>query len=163
LAVLCGALPSPADAQNVQWSPFTSKEFPFSISLCSTPSRVEKKNIADGTTNIVAATAGDIVCIVSMTDFNVDLAVEQEFKEQQATFLKSINGVLGNSRRVAFKSRSGTLPALRFTFRMKSARVGTTMAIIEGRRFYMLCFTFPEDKDYATALETFIDSFQILK
>jgi hypothetical protein len=158
---LAAAVPA-APAQNVDWTPFSSKEFGFSMSFCGAPMRdkpsTETKGTVTATLNLFKAVTDDYMCFVALADYNIKPAVEQELKLNQDNFINAIKGKLGVSSRIQFQG----LPALQFTFEMPPDLIGKAIVVIKGSRVYMLVFDYHKSKDYTSAVQKFLTSFQIV-
>jgi len=159
--------PAPAAfAQNVSWTPFTSREFQFSVSFCGAPTKdpasTDSKGAITATLNLFKAVSENYMCFIALADYNIEPAVEQELKLNQTNFINAIKGTLGTSRRMDFMNRGEKIPALTFTYEMSQGLVGKAIVILRGKRVYMLVFQYSKAKDYAGAVQKFLDSFQIL-
>ncbi len=165
LTALAVSFASAATAQNVTWTPFTSKAFQFSMSFCGAPNQdpasVEKKGTITATLNLFKAVTENYMCFVALADYNIKPDVETELKLNQTNFINAIKGTLGTSRRTEFASGGQKLPALTFTFEMPPDLIGKAIIILKGSRVYMLVFDYHKSKDYTAAVQKFLDSFQI--
>lgn len=166
LAISFLAAAPAAFAQNVSWTPFTSREFQFSVSFCGAPTKDEpstdRKGEITATLNLFKAVSEDHMCFIALADYNIKPAVEQELKLNQTNFIDAIKGRVGTSRRMDFMNRDERIPALTFTYEMDPGLVGKAIVILRGKRVYMLVFQYGKTKDYTGAVQKFLDSFQIL-
>src|SRR6266567_6282718 len=130
LALSFAAVAPAALAQNVNWTPFTSKEFQFSMSFCGAPMKdptsTQTKGPMTATLNLFKAVTENYMCFVALADYNMKPAVEQELKLNQDNFVSAIKGTLGVSRRIQFQG----LPALQFTFEMPPDLVGKAIVVL---------------------------------
>jgi hypothetical protein len=165
LAVSFAAAAPPAFAQNVDWTPFASREFRFSVSFCGAPTKDEPSTDSKGeitaTLNLFKAVSENYMCFVALADYNITPDAEQELKLNQTNFINAIKGTLGTSRRMDFMNRGEKLPALTFTYEMAPNLVGKAIVILRGKRVFMLVFQYNRDQDYAAAVQKFLDSFRI--
>jgi hypothetical protein len=163
LLFLAGAPAAPA--QSVAWTAFNSREFQFSVSFCGSPTKdpasTDSKGALTATLNLFKAVSQDYMCFVALADYNLAPNVEQELKLNQTNFINAIKGTLGTSRRMDFMNHGEKVPALTFTYEMAPDLVGKAIVILRGKRVYMLVFQYRKTKDYAAAVQKFLDSFQI--
>jgi len=156
---------SPALAQTVQWTPFSSEELQFSVSFCGAPSAnpptLDKRDDRTTTTRVYIARGEDYLCFVAIAEYNFTPDAEAELLLNQTNFINSVNGTLGTSRLTEFVNAPEKLPALTFTFEMPPNRVGTSIVIVKGTRVYELVFTSPKNINYTAALQKFLSSFEI--
>jgi hypothetical protein len=166
LAVSFVAAAPAAFTQSVDWTPFSSREFQFSVSFCGAPTKDEPSTDRNGeitaTLNLFKAVSENYMCFVALADYNIEPDVEQELKLNQTNFINAIKGTLGTSRRMDFMNRGEKIPALTFTYELAPDLVGKAIVILRGKRVYMLVFQYRKTKDYAAAVQKFLDSFQIL-
>ena len=152
-------------AQDADWTPFSSREFQFSVSFCSAPSKdpasVDTKGDLTATLNLFKAITDNYMCLVALADYNRKPDVELELKLNETNFINAIKGTLGTSRRTEFVSRGEKLPALTFTYEMDPDFIGKAIVIIKGARVYMLVFAYHKNKDYTASVGKFLNSFQI--
>ncbi len=167
LVVFFAATLAPALAQTVQWTPFSSKEFHFSVSFCGVPSTdpptVEQKGDRRGTTNLFKARGDDYFCMIGISDYNFKPDVEEELLLNQTNFIKAVTGTLGTSRRNEFVRAPEKLPALTFTFEMPPNHAGKSIVILNGSRVYELVFAYRKTTDYTAAMQKFLSTFEITR
>ena len=164
LALSLAAVAPTALAQN--WTPFSSREFQFSVSFCGAPTKdppsTDRKGVISATLNLFKAVSDDYMCFVALADYNIAPSVEKELELNQTNFINAIKGTLGTSRRMDFMNRGEKLPALTFTYEMAPDLVGKAIVILRTKRVYMLVFQYHKNKDYAAAVQKFLNSFQIV-
>ena len=157
----------PALAQTVQWTPFSSKEFKFSVSFCGAPktdpTTVEQKGDIKATLNLVKAAGDGYFCMVAIGDYNLKPDVEAELLLNQTNFIKAVEGTLLTSRRTEFVNPPEKLPALTFTFDMPPNLTGKSIVILRGSRVYQLLFDYRKTTDYSAAMQKYLSSFAITK
>ena len=158
---------TPLLAQNVAWSPFSSKPFQFAVTFCGEPSEdppvTETRGAITGTTRLFKARGENYFCMVGISDYNVKPDVEKELLLNQTNFVEAVKGTLGTSRRHEFVNAPERLPALTFTFEMPPNHTGKSIVILRGSRVYELVFAYRRTVDYTTAVQKFLSSFEITK
>jgi hypothetical protein len=165
LAVASVGTAPAAFAQSVNWTPIVSKEFQFSVSFCTSPTkdqtRVDRKKGVIATLNLFKGVAKDYTCAVSLADYSTVPDVEQEFKLNQNSIINATKGTLRSSRRAEFMYLGEKLPALTFSYVARPDLAGKAVVIVKGKRVYMAIFQYHGTRDYSAAGQKFLDSFQL--
>jgi len=107
----------------------------FSVFFPATPTATTKES--SGTlTRIWTARAGNLQCLIGMTDYNGHLDAEQELELDMKNFLKAVNASLQSQERLSFRAApDGPLPGLKFGF-AKTGLTGQSVVVVSGDRSY---------------------------
>jgi hypothetical protein len=159
----------PAFAQQLQWTLFREPNLKFAALFPKDPVRNEPsvEKGADGSVNstgymFVAATQGVYVSLAGVTDYNFAVDAERELVADRDNFVKVLNAKVTTSRRYEFRSGDEKLPALAFSAE-DSTWLWKAIVVVKGNRTYMAAFGYLKGQDYASAMEKFLNSFEITK
>lgn len=108
----------------------------FSVFLPATPTMTTKDN-SGAVSRTWVARAGNISCVMAVTDYSERLNADTELELDMTNFLKGIEGTATAKQKLSFRDApDGPLPALRFSF-SRTGMTGQSLIVVAGDRGYM--------------------------
>jgi hypothetical protein len=109
----------------------------FSVFFPATPT-METKEEHNAVSRVWVARAGNILCLITVTNYNGRIDAERELDLDMKNFLKAIEGSTATAQqKLSFRDApDGPLPALHFDF-TSPGWIGQSLVVVSGDRSYM--------------------------
>ncbi len=159
----------PVLAQQLNWTPFKEPILKFAVLFPNDPVRnapdVKKRD--DGSVQstsylFTAISQGNYMALAGATDYNAEIDTERELAADRDNFATGSDTKLVASRRYEFLSGDEKLPAMAFSSQ-DNAWFFKGVFVVRGNRAYCAIFGYRKGQDSTSAVDKFLDSFEITK
>lgn len=125
-----------SNSAKAAWVKVEPADAGFSVFFPATPTMTKnEKPGAVGRTWV--ARAGNILCVIGVTDYSAHIDAEEELDLDMKNFLKAIEGTATAKQKMSFRDApDGPLPALQFSF-SKTGWTGRSLVVVAGDSSYM--------------------------